>query len=404
MIGDRIAPVAMAFAILGLTHSARDLGIVLAAQTIPMALMLLPAGVIADRLPRRGLLLSSDLIRLVTQAITAGLLFSGHAPIWALALTQAIWGFAEAFFLPAVTGLMPELVAADSLQPANALMSLGRNVSSIIGPVIAAAMIAASSAGAAMVADAASFGLSALLIAGLPKSGHATPARALARAIRGSFISDLKQGTHEVFSRPWLRTMIVAFAAYHVAIMPAIYVLGPLIATSDYGGAPTYAFWISSFGIGAIGGGLLALRLRPRFPMRWVAGGLMVAATQPLILGAGAPSLAMGGCFVITGISVSYFFTVWDAAVQGRIPAESLARVASFDFFGSTALLPIGYALAGPFAATVGTRAALLWIGAFGVLSAASTLLVGEVRQLRASEGSALDPAREADDAAHRLP
>lgn len=381
-LGDRIAPIALAFAVLDLTGNAKDLGIVLACQTVPSALLMLPAGVIADRVSRRLLLISSDLLRLLAQSVAAVLLLTDNATILSLALTQIFYGIGEAFFLPAIQATVPDVLPAQSLQPGNALVSVGRNIAMIAGPVIGAAAIAASSPGTAVAIDAATFFLSGLLLLRLPKGPTIASRRGLVREIRSSFLTDLREGARQVWARRWLRTMIGYFVLYHLAIMPSIYVLGPLISTTDYDAERSYALWLTAFGAGAIVGGITAVRLRPRHPIRWVASLMMVAAAQPLILGAGVSSTVMAIAFAFAGVCVSFLFTVWDSEVQRRIPAEHLARVASFDFFGAISLMPIGYALAGPLAHAVGTRPALIGIGIFGVLSAGATLLVKEVRTL----------------------
>ena len=90
VLGDALLPVALAFAVLdGLDGSAAQLGLVLAAQVVPMTFLVLPAGVWADRLPRRALMLASDLGRAIVQAITAALLLSGHAQLWQLIVLSA---------------------------------------------------------------------------------------------------------------------------------------------------------------------------------------------------------------------------------------------------------------------------------------------------------------------------
>lgn len=387
LLGDRIAPIAMAFAILDLTGSAKDLGIVLAAQTIPMALMLLPAGVIASRLPRLPIMLGSDLVRFGAQGATAALLIGGHGPLWLIAVLQALWGIAEAFFLPAFTALLAESTPSDELQPANAMLSLGRNATQILGPVIAAALIAITSPGTAVAFDAATFLVSASFLRGIPVSSPRSQSRrAVAAAVRAEFVTDLAQGARAVWSRGWVRSVILAFVAYHLTIFPALYVLGPVLARTHYDGAPSFAAWVAGFGVGALIGGTIALRFRPKHPIRWVGGGLAIAATQPLILGARLPTPAMVVLFAIVGAVVSLLFTIWDAELQRRIPADLLSRVSSFDFFGSVSLIPIGYALAGPLASAVGLQNALLGIGAFGVLAGLSTLLSPGVRSLERLE------------------
>src|ERR1700687_4220680 len=121
--GDRLVPIALAFAVLDLTGSASDLGFVLAAETIPMVLLVAVAGVWADRLPRQLFMLASDLVRMAAQGTTAVLLLTHEARLWHLLVLQAVYGAANAFFAPAVIGLVPAAAGPDRLQQANALMS-----------------------------------------------------------------------------------------------------------------------------------------------------------------------------------------------------------------------------------------------------------------------------------------
>lgn len=106
-------PVALAFAVLDLTGSVTDLGIVLACQTLPMAVFVLLGGVWADRLPRQRVMLSSDVVRAAAQGASATLLLTGSAQIWELAALQAVYGLAAAFFGPAATAVVPSLLDTD---------------------------------------------------------------------------------------------------------------------------------------------------------------------------------------------------------------------------------------------------------------------------------------------------
>ena len=126
--GDRLVPVALTFAVLHLTGSLSDLGLVLAAQTVPLVLFVLLGGVWADRLPRQRVMLASDLVRFATQGASAVLILDGTARVWQLAALQALYGMADGFFTPAANGLVPQVVAAEDLQPANALLGLSESV------------------------------------------------------------------------------------------------------------------------------------------------------------------------------------------------------------------------------------------------------------------------------------
>jgi hypothetical protein len=119
VLGDGLLGVTLAFAVLGISDSASDLGLVLAAKSVPMVAFLLVGGVLADRLPRRAVLLGSDLVRAGVQALLAVLLLTGQAEIWQLVVLQAVYGLATAAFYPAWTALMPAVVSPANLQSAN---------------------------------------------------------------------------------------------------------------------------------------------------------------------------------------------------------------------------------------------------------------------------------------------
>ncbi|MGZ4274808.1 MAG: MFS transporter, partial [Solirubrobacteraceae bacterium] len=154
-LGDRLVPVALAFAVLDLTGSPSGLGIVLAAQTIPLVAFVLFGGVWADRLSRRRVMAASDLVRALSQGACAALLLTGTARLWELAALQAVYGTAAAFFGPAVLALVPETVEAGQLQSANSLIALSGNIAAVIGPAVAGVIVAASHPGWGLAFDAA---------------------------------------------------------------------------------------------------------------------------------------------------------------------------------------------------------------------------------------------------------
>ena len=115
LLGDGMVGVALAFGVLEVSGSPSALGIVLAARMVPTVALLLAGGVIADRLPRRAVMVAADLVRLVSHGLMAALLISGSAQVWSLALLAAVNGAGTAFFAPASTALLPTLVPAGLL-------------------------------------------------------------------------------------------------------------------------------------------------------------------------------------------------------------------------------------------------------------------------------------------------
>jgi len=382
-LGDRIAPIALAFGVIHSGGSAADLGLVVAAGSIPFALFALAAGVWADRIPRRRVMIASDAVRALVQVATGVLLITGSAEVWMLAALAAVYGTGDAFFWPAMNGLLPETIASDRLQEANALLGTAQSSSNILGPVIAGLLIALVDPGGAILLDAATFVFSIAFLLRL------TP-RALdvgeQPAEEEGFFDQLRGGWREVRSRAWVWTVLIALAAYHVIVLPAVFVLGPILSERELDGASDWATISAGFGIGSVVGQVLIYRLPFKRPIRAAVIGLVVASTQAAIIGSGLPVLAIAGLEAVTGVAVSLAFTLWETSLQQHIPSRALSRVSSYDFTASAGLMPIGLALAGPLADGVGLHTALRLMTLVGVASALACLAVPSVRALARPE------------------
>jgi MFS family permease len=380
-LGDRIAPIALAFGVLGIGGSAGQLGLVVAAGTIPFAIFALAAGVWADRLPRQRVMLISDLVRAVVQVVTGALLIAGAAEVWMLAALAVVYGSADAFFWPAMNGLVPQTISSARLQEANALLGGVMSLSNVIGPAIAGILIAVADPGGAILLDAITFVVSAAFLARLElgpvEAGEET-----------SFLAALRGGWGEVTSRPWLASMLGAMSVYHVVVLPSIFVLGPVLAERELDGATSWAIITAAFGVGSVVGHLLIYRLPFRRPIRASALALIIASTQAVVIGSGLGTWGIAGLEAIAGIAVSLFFTLWEMSLQEQVPARALSRVSSYDFFASAGLMPVGLVLAGPVSEAVGLHATLRLMSAIGIASALACLAVPGVRRLaRPEEG-----------------
>ena len=188
VLGDRVTSVALPFAVLSVGGDVGDVALTSTAQFLPFVLLAVPAGVWADRWDRKRILISSDVVRLVTQAVAATLLLSGNAEVAHLAVLAAVFGSADAFFAPAFSGLLPTTVSPGNLQPANALRGLSFSLANVAGPVVAGVLIGfAGGPGAALVFDAATFLVSVVLLLPLRSTRRGRGrgrGRAAARVVR----------------------------------------------------------------------------------------------------------------------------------------------------------------------------------------------------------------------------
>lgn len=374
VLGDRMVAVALAFAVLEIGGSPSEVGLVLAAATFPMVASVLVGGVVADRVSRGAVMVAADVVRVATQGAMAALLIAGTAELWSLALLAALTGVATGFFNPASSALLPDLVPADELVPANALRSTTMSVGEIAGPVLAGVLVAAFGAGWAIAVDAATFAASAACLAAV---------RAPARAEREptSFVADLRAGWTAVRSRRWLWSALAYFAVGNM-MWAAWSAIGPIVAARDLGGADAWGLVVGAIGVGALVGSVVAIRIDPPRPLLVVAllEGMFMLPLAFLAAGAPVPLLVVAT--FISGTAMTVGMPVWYSAIQRHVPRESLSRVSSYDWFASYLFYPLGLALFGPLAEWLGTSATL-WI-AFGAMAAASAAwaAVPEVRHL----------------------
>jgi MFS family permease len=394
VVGDRITPVAIAFAVLGL-GSATDLGLVMAAGGIPFALFALAGGVWADRVGRRRVMLASDVVRAVSQSLTAALLLTGTAEVWMLAVLAFVYGTAAAVFMPALIGLIPQTVNQARLQEANGLLALTRSVANVAGPALAGVIVVAAGSGEAVAVDAATFAVSALCLARMRPSTAQAAVAVAAEADSAEpepFLTGLRDGWHEVRSRAWLRWGLIAMSVYHVFVLPSVFVLGPALAERQLHGASSWAAIVACFGIGGVLGNVVALRIPLRRPVFIAALALVGASLQAAIIGSGLGTVGIAGLELLAGVCVALFFTLWDLSIQEQVPPQAVSRVSAYDFSVSMGLMPLGMAVCGPIADAVGLQATLLGMSAIGLAGALGWLAQPSVRRLTRPPAAAPPP------------
>jgi MFS family permease len=381
VLGDRMAVVALAFAVLEIGGSASDVGLVLAAGAFPLVATVLAGGVVADRVSRRAVMVVADLVRVASQGAMAALLIAGVAEVWMLALLAGATGAATGFFSPASTGLLPEVVLAEQLQPANALRTSAVSTGEILGPVLGGVLVAAAGAGWAIAIDAATFVASAACLAMLR-----VPARVAAQ--RSSFVAELREGWVAFRSRRWVWTFVLYFAIVNL-LWGAWGALGPIVSERDLGGAAAWGTILTTMGVGALAGSLLAARVNPRRPLLFAAltDGLFVL---PLAFIAAAPPVPLIACgALLAGAGMALSISVWESTLQRHVPGESLSRVSSYDWFGSLAFYPLGLAIWGPVAAAIGISVSLWLSFGLAVVATLALLSVPDIRHLPAAPPAA---------------
>ncbi len=375
LVGNAIAPVALAFAVLDLTGSKTDLGLILACREIPLVLFLLVGGIWADRIPRNKVMMSSNVVSGFAQAAIAALLVTGNAEIWHLAALAAVNGGASAFFFPASAGVVPQTVPASLLQQANAVLQLAMNTAMIGGAAIAGFLVAGVGPGWALGVDAGTYLLGAACVAlmRLPP---------VVREQATNFFHELAVGWREFRSRTWLWVIVTQFSFMLMVVLGAFSVLGPVVADEELGGAKAWGAILTGWSAGLVAGGLIGLRFRPRRMLLAATLGILALPLPLVALGFPLSVPAIAAVAFVAGLGNEIFGLLWHTTMQQEIPVELLSRVYSYDALGSIGLVPLGYALAGPFAEAFGIRATLWGAAAIGIGVTLAVLLVRDVRTL----------------------
>jgi MFS family permease len=375
LLGDQMAPLALAFAVLGLTRSAGDLSLVLASNAVAGLVFLPAGGVLADRLPRRRVMLWADAAQMLVTGALGVLIVAARPAIGLIAALGAAQGAADAVFQPAAAGLVPALVPPARLSEANTLVQVTGAATRVAAPAVAGILVAAAGPGWAILAGATSFAAGLVPLARL-RTGH------VPRPGRPAWVADLRAGWAAFRERTWLWATAAGMLAASFAFAATV-VLAPVASVRYYDGAATWSTIMAVGAAGSVAGGLATARLRPRRPMVWALPGAACFGLTPLALAAGLPTAAVAVLAAAGETGLLVCTRLYLTAVQEALPQEVLSRVSAIDSLGSMAVFPLGLACAGPLAQAMNLRPALALSGLLMMLPALGLLVVPSVRNLK---------------------
>ncbi|MDY7089262.1 MAG: MFS transporter [Actinomycetota bacterium] len=387
MLGNAVAPIALAFAVLDLTGSAGDLGLVVGARSLTNVVFLLLGGVIADRLPRHLVMVVSSAVAAITQAAVAVAVLTGAATVPLLMVLSAVNGLAAALAWPAVSALLPQTVPEAIRKQAIAINRIGGNAAMILGAPAGGILVATVGPGWGLAADAATFALSGVCFALIRVTGvhdHAVK--------KPSVLAGLRDGWSEFTSRTWLWVVVLGFMFLNAAWAASMGVLGPVVA-DDTIGRRAWGFVLAAQTAGMIAGALLAIRITVR---RLLAFGVIAVAGMALLPSglALAPVLwVLVVCAFVGGVAFDQFGIAWETTMQEYVPSDKLARVYSYDMLGSLVAIPVGQVAAGPAAHALGARTTLLIAVGVMLVAVAGMLTSRDVRTLEHRPATEKAPA-----------
>ena len=355
-LGVMMANIALTFAVLDIDGRAIAIGMVLAAHTIPMIVLLLWGGVLSDRFPRAVVLQVSNAASALSQGAIACLVLTGRAELWMIIALTALHGAVSAMSMPAMAGMVPQLVPRESLQQANALLSLTRNGLTVVGPSLGAFLVVTVGPGWALAVDAFTWALAALLL--IPVK---IPPRA-PRAEATSTLQDLREGWTFFRSVTWLWVVVLGFGALNMIHNGALFTLGPVVA-EDTIGRQAWGFVLSAEAAGLLVMAFVLLRYRLERPLLWGMLAIILNAAPMIMLGVDPVVVALVVAAFVGGMGIEVFSMGWALAMQENIDDDMLSRAYSYDMLGSFIAMPIGQLAWGPLGVAFGNERVLVASG-----------------------------------------
>ena len=383
-LGNGIAPIALAFGVLALPGATpTSLSLVLAAQGIPLVVMLPIGGVIADRLGRARVIAVTDIVLSAFVMTTAVLFLTGTATVPLLIGLSFVSGVLNGLWWPAFPGLVPDVIKdEDLLQPANAYVSVGSNAGLIVGNAVGGVLVAAFGSGIAIAIDAMTFFVAGLLVFSFRSVSKPHDSGE-------SIAGDLAHGWRVFISFRWVVVIVAAFSVIVMVERGAIEVMGPVLAREEYGGAAGWAVALAGMSVGLLVGGVIATRVRVGRPMLTAMLAMLALPVLLLTLAFTLNLAVVTAAAFVLGIAFELMGVLWFTALQSHVPRESLSRVSAYDAMGSLMFGPIGLALAGPLIGVVGLQTGFLVAAAVITVALLATLLSASVRNVRSAPVSA---------------
>ena len=339
-IGDAAFVVALGWRAFTLTNKASSLGVVLSVEALGLVATLLIGGVLADRYSRKLLLISSDGARATVIAVLAAVDATGHLSFGVLIVFVALHGLGSGLFQPAFGGIVPLLVDEPHLGSANALVGISRQAAIVVGPALAGGVYGLAGSSAIFAVDAASFVVSAAVLAfARPRVYEPPPAQGIRR--------ELTSGFRYVVKVPWLWITISTFSLVLLVGYAALQVLLPKLVEDEWnGGVGSYGLLFTLQGIGMVIGSIVLGQTSPTRGRGTLIYTLFVINSAFGVLLGLSPWFEAAAVLQIgRGFCVGFAITLWDTMLMQRVPPHMLARVISMDWFGSLGLLPAGLGL-----------------------------------------------------------
>ena len=370
-------PIALAVTILDAGGSITTLGLIMGAQVLSGVLFSPIGGVVADRLPRKTVLIAADGFRAIMGSVVV-FINPSHFSLWILGLIVVLMGISDGFGSPASQALIPTLLPDHLLPAGNVLRGIALRTSQIAGPGIAGVLVVSLGTHETYIATSIFFFVGAALLFRINEGSSSN------REIpQNHFFHDLREGMRVVWYYKWIAAMIVMASLQLMIVIAVENVLLPVITKRLFGDASVFAASAALFSLGGAISAIIFIKLKVKFQglVAVSVWGLFILA--PLVLAFPSSSTLILAAYVVAGFSVGPWEAFWSTSVQREVPSEYQGRVFSLDYMGTMGLMPLGMALVGPLVHIFGERELLIGVAILHLVICAAVLFVPGVPEMK---------------------
>ena len=376
VLGASAFPIALAVAVLDAGGTATSLGLILGARVLSGVVFAPFAGVWADRLPRKNVMIGADLFR---SAVVVSMIFvsAPSMPHILLGLAVFLMGVGDAFGAAAAGAIIPSLVPDEKLPAANVARNIVTKGASIVGPGIGGASVLLVGARFTFIFTAFAFALGTYFLAKIQEDINGDKRQ------QEPFMVELREGLRTVREIPWIGAMILMVSVQLMVVLAAEVVLLPVISRREFDSNTPFAMAAVAFSVGSIISALLCVKIKVKNEGYVAIFVWMFIIIAPLALAFPVSPTFLVVAYLFAGFSVGPWEAWWASAVQREVPQHLQGRVFSIDHMGSAGLMPIGMALVGPAAALFGEKELLIGAAIFHVLISFAILRVPGVKNMK---------------------
>lgn len=377
VLGASAFPIALAVTVLDAGGSATTLGLILGARILSGVVFAPFAGVWADRLPRKQVMMAADLFR---AAIVFSMVFisAPSMPHFGLGIAVFVMGIGDAFGAASAGAFIPSLLPEEKLPAGNVARGVVVRMASIVGPGIGGASVLLIGGRMTFLFTAIAFAFGTFFLAQIKEDVNAD------KKPQEPFFTELREGLRTVWEIKWVGAMIAMASVQLMVVLAAEAVLLPVITRREFHTNTVFAISAAAFSVGGVISAIIFARIKVKHEGQTSVLIWMLLILAPLVLAFPVNETVVVCAYLLAGLSVGPWEAYWNSAIQREIPHELQGRVFSIDHMGSSGLMPLGMALVGPAVVFFGEKNLLIGASIFHLFICALVLMVPGVKDMKA--------------------